>query len=149
MGTGPAQEEDDDEAYTAAPQVAVASLIDQRFQRDVQKCTPPEEEFEWWQGGAMQTFATKPVSKALSAAKSRFADCARNESRLQFVYCFFNRDTPFHKLNFIHDAGRPPLLDHDDDDQAFEKGYGVARRLLFKVAEPLPRKLSDWWSVCS
>ena len=60
-----------------------------------------------------------------------------------------NEDTPFHKLSFTHDAGRPPLVDHDDDDQAFEKDYGVPRRLLFKAAEPRPRKLSDWWSVCS
>jgi hypothetical protein len=78
-GTGPVREEDDDEAYTAAPQVAVASLIKQRFQRDLQKCTP-EEEFEWWEGGAMQTFATKPVSRTLSATRARFADNASNES---------------------------------------------------------------------
>ena len=148
-GAGPAQEEDDDEAYAAAPQIAVASLVEQRFQRDVQKCTPRDEEFEWWEGGAVQTLATKPLSRAYSAAKERFAENAPNWSRLQFVCCFFTLDTPLHKLSFIHDAGRPPLVNHDDDDQAFEKGYGVSRRLLFKVAEPRQRKLCDWWSECS
>ena len=65
--------------------------------------------------------------------------------RLSFVFDFADCKSPFDSLMYLHDAAREPL--RNLSDEAFERQYGLSRRLTFKQRVPRCRSSVNWWEV--
>ena len=76
----------DDGNYSVSPLTCVHFLLKQVFDRKLQcSSETPQAEFEWWTGGAMQKFASKPIKEAAMAQISVSAHL-HTDTELQFVY---------------------------------------------------------------
>ena len=123
-------------------------LLQQVFDSRLQSSSEtPQREFEWWTGGAMQTFARQPLKDASrtawNCAQANLRNLRHGEG-LQFVYDVCSVETPFVDLKFAIDARRNPLQNLDDD--TFQTTYGIPRRLRFRASEPRARGISDMWA---
>ena len=137
--------DNDDDECSASPQAAAHALLREnaKHQIETRSDETPQDEFEWWIGGAFERLAHKPLKECVRAVRETTAARLHCATPLLFVYDIVTPGTPFRDLKFVLDAARKPL----EDISHFLETYGLEAHLRFKKAEEhrAPR-CEDWWS---